>query len=322
MRAIEHVDFEGVSLVGTHHLAAPGTRRNIGVLVLNGGYVPRDGHSGLSVKICDALAARGFPSFRFDLPMLGDSPGQPPALADEFFELIYRGDFCEPTLAIARALCRRHSLDGVILSGLCGGASTALYAADRAPGLVVGLALLEPELYRATATDHGTPASKLGDPRSGASEFAHKFAGKLFSYWGWMRLLTRENGMSRFAFLPRERILDLVLPRDQLPKSTNIPLVGAFCRTVNALTPTLVVTARGKLHEVFYDRITGVVLKGARRPNLTHLRVAGTNHTFTTGGAIEEVSSHVVDWAARTFPTANPVRKETPLPLGLTPLRA
>jgi hypothetical protein len=297
MRAIEHVDFEGVSLVGTHHLAAPGARRNIGVLVLNGGYVPRDGHAGLSVKICDALAERGFPSFRFDLPMLGDSPGQPPPLADEFFELIYRGDFCEPTLAIARELCRRHLLDGVILSGLCGGASTAIYAADRAPSLIVGLALLEPELYRATAKDHAPHEN--GE----ALGLAHKFAGKLFSYWGWMRLLTRENGMSRFAFLPREQILDLVLPRHKLPETTNIPLVGAFCRTVNALFPTLVVTAQGKLHEVFFDRITGVVLNGARRPNLTHLRVAGTNHTFTTGGAIEEVSSHVVDWATRTFPT-------------------
>ena len=89
--------------------------------------------------------------------------------------------------------------------------------------------------------------------------------------------------MSRFAFLPRERILDLVLPRQKLPKTTNIPLVGAFCRTLNASSPTLVVTAQGKLHEVFFDRITGVVLKGARRPNLTHLRVAGTNHTFSTG---------------------------------------
>jgi len=299
MRAVELVDFEGESLIGTHHVASSERRGRVGVLVLNGGYAPRDGHAGLSVKICDALAARGFPSFRFDLPMLGDSPGRPPALVDEFYELIYRGELCDAALTIAREMCRRHGLDGVVLSGLCGGATTAIYAADRAPGLIVGLALLEPELYKATPSR---------DPRraTGRAALVQTLAAKVFSYWGWMRLLTRENGMSRFAFLPRERILDVVLPRDQLPKSTNVPLVGAFCRRVNARSPTLVVTARGKLHEVFFDRITGVVLEGGRRPNFPHLRVAGTNHTFSTGSVHATVATHVVDWAMRAF------AKETP----------
>ncbi len=302
MRSIEHIRFRGEELVGTYHHENPASLRRIGVLLLNAGYVPRDGHAGLGVKICDALAAQGFPSFRFDLPTLGDSSGEPPVQANELFDMVYRGDFAEPTLAILRELAKRHDLEGFILGGLCGAAVTAIYTADRDPKSVVGLILLEPELYRVTdnaTLEPKTETTAATTPLERARGLAHESAGRLLSYWGWMRALTLENRFGRFIPLPRQWILDLVLSRDELPKVTNMPLVGAFRRVVDQRIPMLVITAQGKLRELFFDRITGVVLAGAETQPMKHVRLPGTNHIFTSGGAIAAVTKEILSWATR-----------------------
>ncbi len=288
MRSIEQISVGPDTLVGTSHLPAPAERRRIGVLFLNAGYVPRDGHAGLSAKLGDALVALGFPAFRFDLPMLGDSPGELPAAAEQLYDMVYRGDFAATAIAIARELCRRHALDGLVLGGLCGGAITAIYAADRERSSIVGLALFEPEMYR--SNERTAPAAPG--------------ARKLFSYWGWMRALTRENRLGRYIPLPRELLLGLLLQRGKLPGATNVPLVAAWRRVVERRLPTLVMTAQGKLHEVFFDRINAVALAGAPTSHITRVSLPRTNHTFTTGGAIDEVKRYAVAWTARTFDRA------------------
>ena len=78
-----------------------------------------------------------------------------------------------------------------------------------------------------------------------------------------------------------------------LPAVTNLPLAGAWQRFVTAERPVLIITAEGKLREVFFERINATVLAGVERRKYQHVRLAGTNHIFTTGGAIKTVIGHL-----------------------------
>ncbi len=303
-REILQLEYDGQLLVGTYHQPLTADAPAVGFLLFNSGYVPRDGHGGLAVRVCDRLAEAGFHCFRFDLPGLGDSTGELPVENQEFYDLVTGGHFVAPTLMIERSLRERYHLSGVVLGGLCGAAVTALYAADQDTEGVIGVMLFEPEFYLtepngqqdASVDPRVVVQPKLHTRRRGAPR---KPARKRFHYWGWMRQLTFENDLGRYVPLPRRLILKLVLHNEKLPAVTNVPLAGAWRRLVQRRVPVLVITAEGKLREVFFDRINRVVLAGLDTTRITRHRLAGTNHIFTTGGAIGTVAELAGDWGCR-----------------------
>lgn len=324
-RVLDVVDLPAGRCVGTKHVPAK-TQNKIGLLWVNFGYVPRDGHGGLAAQASDVLAAQeGVPCFRYDLPGLGDAPGPLPSLTHDFFPVVTGGSFTEVTTQLVHRLCEREGLEGVVLAGLCGGAVNAIFTADAARPHVKGLLLLEPEMYvTEPANTDETPmhardwirARLPKDGRRWASVLdkvlaTHlpfeeqllkqvekrvdfkKLRSKVFSYWGWMRLLTDENKYARYVPLPKKAILDFVLSRSELPSVTNVPLASAWQRWVKEKHPALIITADGKLREVFFDRINNIVLNGLDKQKYEHVRLKGTNHIFTTGGAIATVTGHV-----------------------------
>ncbi len=322
-RRLDVLDLPAGRCVGTIHEpreGAPPSR--VGLLWVNFGYVPRDGHGGLASQVSDALARLGVRCFRYDLPGLGDAPGPLPAHTSEFFPWVTSGHFTAVTQQLVQTVCEREGLDGVVVGGLCGGAVNAIFTADAERGLVKGLVLLEPEMYvtEPKNDDGPVPRKRLRDwvraqlpaeknvvtqlldtalqQRLPLEPQLQKLGNKVFSYWGWMRLLTLENRYGRYVPLPRKAILDFVLSRTELPAVTNLPLAAAWARFVDAQRPVLVITADGKLREVFFDRINATVLRGRRREKYVHVRLPNTNHIFTTGGAIATVSSTIVsNWA-------------------------
>lgn len=313
-REILHLEHDGQLLVGTYHKPLTADASAVGFLLLNSGYVPRDGHGGLAVRVCDRLAEAGFHCFRFDLPGLGDSTGELPVQNQEFYDLVTDGHFVAPTLKIERSLRERYHLNGVVLGGLCGASVTALYAADQDAEGVIGVMLFEPEFYL-TEPDGQQDASV--DPRVVAQprlrtrprRASPRRAHRLFNYWGWMRQLTFENELRRYVPLPRRLILKLVLHNEKLPAVTNVPLAGAWRRLVQRRLPILVITAEGKLREVFFDRINRVVLADLDTTHITRHRLAGTNHIFTTGGAIRTIADLTDDWGRKEMrdrPAAQP----------------
>ncbi len=307
-RRFEVVDLPGGRCVGTVHEPAQRSAR-VGMLWVNSGYVPRDGHGGLAVHASEALARRGVPCFRFDLPGLGDAPGPLLPHTQQFFPFVTGGGFTEVTAQLVRHLCATQGLDGLVLGGLCGGAINAIYTGDVVPELVRGVVLLEPELYvtEPRKAEAGTPPAglrarlrrRLPDSTLLDAALLQSLPGepelraKLFSYWGWMRFLTHENRYANLVPLPRKAILDFVLSRSGLPPVTNLPLAAAWQRRVQAGRPALVITAAGKLREVFFDRINAALLAGVPRRRYEHVRLTGTNHIFTTGGAIGTVTGHL-----------------------------
>ena len=134
------------------------------VIVLNGGILPRSGQGRIYVTLSRRLAALGHEVLRFDMSGIGDSPS--------------RGDGLPPLEAAAEDI--REAVDwfatedsGVVIMGLCDGATLAAYHASVDPR-VVGAMLIDPlvprtVLYRLLHTWRRITRPKTWfDPQTGA----------------------------------------------------------------------------------------------------------------------------------------------------------
>lgn len=123
---------QGDQLLGILHPAGGPT----GVVIVVGGPQVRTGSHRQFVQLARALAVAGYPVLRFDVRGMGDSSGHPRS-----FEHI------TPDIgaAIETLMVAQPHLHGVVLWGLCDGASAALlYMHDRADEKVAGLCLVNP----------------------------------------------------------------------------------------------------------------------------------------------------------------------------------
>ena len=107
-----------------------------GVVIVVGGAQYRTGSHRQFTQLARFLAAAGFPVLRFDLPGMGDSPGELPSFEDT-----------APHIAAAiNGFQEQHpGVQRVVLWGLCDGASASLLYADATHDpRIAGLALLNP----------------------------------------------------------------------------------------------------------------------------------------------------------------------------------
>lgn len=159
------------ALVGVLHL--PENVARLGVVVVVGGPQYRVGSHRQFVLLGRALAAGGFACLRFDYRGMGDS-----ATAGRSFEQVDE----DIGSAIDALLLACPALDGVVLWGLCDGASAALMYAPRDPR-VAGIVALNPWV-RSEAT-------------LASARLNHHYRGRLLSARFWRRLLGGEVHIGR-----------------------------------------------------------------------------------------------------------------------------
>lgn len=128
---------EGFDMLGIVSLPTAGTpTQPIGVVIVVGGAQYRTGSHRQFTQLARFLAQAGFPVLRFDLPGMGDSPGELPS---------FEGTAPHIAAAIDGFQQQHPGVERVVLWGLCDGASASLLYMDTThDARIAGLALLNP----------------------------------------------------------------------------------------------------------------------------------------------------------------------------------
>lgn len=159
IQAISFLNGAGLELFGTLHVPATSRPNLPAVVLLSPGVKMRVGPGRLYVPLTEMLNDQGYTVLRFDFFGLGDSAGdlEETMLAD-VYNHIEVGRYVDDTLCALDWLRQSQSITRFILGGLCGGAITALLAAERDSSVE---ALLSLGMTVTLASNDATPAKYL-----------------------------------------------------------------------------------------------------------------------------------------------------------------
>jgi dienelactone hydrolase len=323
MRRPAIVAFRGEKLVGTVHQPARDAARTA-VLLLNPGPAPRAGNSDLSARFGDALARAGVRVFRFDQSGAGDATGESWRTLDDCRAESQRGERPVAEVgAIVDAILARDDTDGVIVGGLCAGATIAMRVADAraragAGADLTGVFVLEPDLRRAAPDDSLAARRRRFVRTTRAALMRIPVLGRVLG-----AILARVRRSTGTALAHAGPMRDPIDPN----------LLGAWRRTLARGTPVLAITALGLDGDRDLDELLGALgdpRLGDPRPrdsrlsdtrlsdtrlsdsrigardthHPTRLRISDANHLFTLAGCVDRVAAEATPWVVAQ--AANP----------------
>lgn len=310
MRTALQFDIAGYRLFGTMHDHTPSSpSQRLGVLLLSFGQQPRSWVGDLGSSIADRLDAGGYPTFRFDMPGLGDSPGEIPVYLEDLWREILLGAHENPLHALSKELVNRFSLKGLVIGGFCGGAITAIYSVNARSSLLKGLVLLEPEmaLVRSSSTlpENKPPPLTIDEYQEGV-ELVWK---RLTSTNSWRRLMSGKadlkfwfklwSGLGNFF---TQKFNMIGKHSINLPLETNLRMLDSWNLARRLRIPTLVITVgspnRNKYYRA-YGLEPGVI---NLRTGLHWVEIPNTTHAMLTGGAKNSVGEYFENWLHNNYP--------------------
>ncbi len=265
---------EGESLVGI--LAEPdGPAADVGVLIIVGGPQYRAGSHRQFTLLARDLATQGFIALRFDYRSMGDSAGT----ARDFLDVE-----ADIAAAIEALMAAKPHLKGVVLQGLCDGASAALmYCEARNDPRVKGLALQNP-WFR-------SPESQA------QAVMSHYYGNRLRSPAFWKKVLSGGVGWAalsgwlgnwktaRRAATPSADFRDRMARAWADPRPVILQLAGAD------LTAQEFVLGFGQKLPAWRER-----------HRLTHHEYPEADHTFSRPAALQRAHDAMLAWLTQEFP--------------------
>ncbi len=182
---------EGYQLRGSLHRPVDPGKSDTAIVILNQGPLDRSGAHRLSIKCARRWAAHGFPVLRFDARGVGDSEGdwaipEDGASIKKLYKNIEEGAWALDARAGVDYVCAATSARNVVLTGVCGGAVSALHAAADHQS-VVGVMMV------------GMPVRPWGEigidsiVTSQVEQEAKGYAKKLGRWYAWRRFFTGES---------------------------------------------------------------------------------------------------------------------------------
>jgi pimeloyl-ACP methyl ester carboxylesterase len=289
-RELITLDGRGVLLRGTFHRPrgsgsdvepGAGIRKRTGVVFLNSLSLPRASTGDSAVYWAESFAECGYPSFRFDLPGLGDTAGDIPL---ELLNFINAGGYASIAAAKMDELVERFDLSGVVLVGHCAGALSAIYASAAGTGKCKGLVLLDPYFHVTQAV-----RSKV---RQGLSDWA----------------LGSRIGRAVSNIYDRVRDILLLLRRNALPGNANFGLLSAWKAVASTGLPILFLKAPArkaagtKPRVGEFDYLKYVLGLAGRNSKVVVELIEGTDHSFANRQGRAGVRQHTERWLASQFP--------------------
>jgi exosortase A-associated hydrolase 1 len=249
-----------------------------GVLVVVGGPQYRVGSHRQFVLLARSLAAEGYPSFRFDYRGMGDSGGE-----SRGFEKVDSDIRCALD-AFQRAVPQ---LSGVVLWGLCDGAS-AILLSDVADARLRGLVLVNPWVR-----------SAAGEARS---TLRHYYRLRLLQPSFWKKLLS-----GSFDFRKSIGALGGAVARTRAAGPTGF--VGEMLRGFAAApVPSLVLTSDADLTAREFEDLCErdpAWRRAVARPTVTKIRLDGADHTFSERAILDGATDRCIAWLRRVAAEAS-----------------
>lgn len=269
--ALAGKDFE---MLGILSLPAAGTpTQHTAILIVVGGAQYRIGSHRQFVRLARQWAAAGHPVLRFDLPGMGDSPGEPMRFEDT-----------APCIAVALDALQRQGghAGGAVLWGLCDGASASLlYMQATQDPRVTGLALLNPWVR-----------SEAGLART---QVKHYYRQRLLQPEFWRKLLRGGVGWKAVQGLLKK------LPH--LRQSASLPPAGfqelmaqgwqAFNGPILLLLSECDLTAQ---EFVEHARTSPPWRLCLQKDRLSQYTLPHADHTCAPPQAHQAVATHTLDW--------------------------
>lgn len=296
------MDLENARLFGTLHYNDTYDERNPkpGLLLFGFGQQPRSWVGDLGARIADRIAGLGFLVFRFDMPGLGDSPGDLPIHLEILWREIQLGAH-EPYLhALSIRLQKEYPVNGLVIGGFCGGAVTATYAVNSNSIDLKGFVLIEPEfsLAKIETDQKKNVISQDLTIRSYLSR-RRKFARKIFSVTSWKNLLTGKADVKFWLNYFKnvwDRLLRKLFGKKALPPEANTRLYEAWKRARKRSVPTLILSMDSTIRNTYYKEYG--LSPGQDQPasNLSWIEIPNTTHAMLAGGAKEAVCVHITKW--------------------------
>jgi pimeloyl-ACP methyl ester carboxylesterase len=293
-RELVTLNGDGVSFRGTFHkpldpasgaLLPEGTRGRTGIVFFNSLSLPRSASGDAAVYWAEAFAQCGYPSFRFDLPGLGDSPGDIPA---ELLNFINSGGYAQVAASKMKELVARFELSGVIFVGHCAGGVTTVEASVLCRAQCEGLILLDPYFHLPQAI-RPKMRRKLSD---------------------WALQSRLGDRLSNIFY--RLKKLRLRFRGNALPQNANLPLLKCWKELAASRLPVLVLKAPARKTSAAgprpgeFDYLRHLLGNKGSRHKVSVQFVDGTNHAFANRKGRLAVRLLCERWLCDHFPPAEP----------------
>ena len=290
-RELITLDCSGIPIQGTYHRPvdrffsplADGNKHVPGILFLNSLSLPRAATGDSAVHWADSCAERGYPSFRFDLPGLGDSAGD---ISTDFLDFVNAGGYTSTVALIAKELVRRIGLSGVIIVGHCAGSVSAVYAAANGRECK-GLILMDPYFH--------------------LPQMIRPLVRQKLSQWA--RSSRIGSALSDVYDRFRKSLLDV--RGDRPPGNANFRLLNCWKQVATRGMPVLMLKAPGlkaagtKPRTGQFDYLKHVMELGGNKSQLMIKLIEGTDHSFANRVGRAAVQEQIGKWLEKHFPLAD-----------------